>query len=99
MVEFFGDSAPLYRRIPKEKWKDPSTLDKKMALARSRSLHFYSFGSKISKTISPLIEILASSFLRSELVDDHESDLLCPEIVGRSWSEVAECVAEGWAHR
>jgi len=73
-----------------------STLAEKIAVARRRSLHFYSFGSKISKKIPPLNEILASSFLRSKLVDDHKSNLLCAEVVARSWSEVAERVAKGW---
>jgi len=40
MEKFFGDSAPLSPGILKRKWEISSTLDKKYALARGKSLHF-----------------------------------------------------------
>jgi len=55
VVKIFGGSAPLYGRILKENGRIPSTLGEKMALARRRSLHFYCFGSRISKKTPPLI--------------------------------------------
>ena len=66
----------------------------------SGKLGFPHFGRKScggQEEIPPLNEILASSLLRSELVDDHKANLLCAEVVGDAWSEVAEYIAKGWA--
>lgn len=79
-------------------WGQCSTLPEDPKREVGGSLHFCSFGSKISKRNPPLMEILTGSFLGPKLKGDHKSNLFCAKIVGDAWSEVAECVAKGWAY-